>query len=704
MPGKEREVTFEKPASRGKFVAGGVLVLVLVVVLAVAIAVPLSQRRSETTDRARRLMEQVPLVDGHNDWPWQLAKNFGNQLVMHNDWPWQLAKNFGNQLVMHNDWPWQLAKNFGNQLVMHNDWPWQLAKNFGNQLVMHNDWPWQLAKNFGNQLSQVNLGTDLRLQYTNSHTDIPRLRQGMVGAQFWAAYTPCNSQYKDTVTWTLRQIDVIERIAAKYPDTFQFVTTAQGIQDAFDAGKIGCMVGVEGGHMIDSSLAALRMLYKLGTRYMTITHSCNTPWADNWLETLNPNPEHNGLTDFGKTVIQEMNRLGMLIDLQVSHVSFKTMHDAALTVIQEMNRLGMLIDLQVSHVSFKTMHDAALFTVIQEMNRLGMLIDLSHVSFKTMHDTALFTVIQEMNRLGMLIDLSHVSFKTMHDTTVIQEMNQLGMLIDLSHTVIQEVNHLGMLIDLSHVSFKTMHDTALFTVIQEMNRLGMLIDLSHTVIQEMNRLGMLIDLSHVSFKTMHDALDVTQAPVIFSHSSAYAICNHTRNVPDDVLRRLETDEYTTPSVTTRGTCLMTCSGDWNVPDDVLRRLRDTGGVVMVNFYNDYINCGPNKTENTTIAQVADHCDYIRDVAGEDHVGLGADYDGVTRVPQGLEDVSTYPALIEELLTRGWMDDQVKKFLGLNLINVFKRAEEVSAGMRTMDPLDNLIPLAAIANETCRTFL
>ncbi|XP_078696301.1 dipeptidase 1-like isoform X2 [Branchiostoma floridae x Branchiostoma belcheri] len=419
MPGKDGEITFEKPKSRSKFVAGGVMALVVVAVIAVAIAVPLAlQRRDATADRARRLMEEVPLVDGHNDWPWQLAKNFGNRL------------------------------------------------------------------------SQVNLGNDLRSEYTNSHTDIPRLRQGLVGAQFWAAYTPCNSQYQDTVTWTLRQIDVIERFTTKYPDTFQWVTTAQGIQDAFDAGKIGCMVGVEGGHSIDSSLAALRMLYNLGTRYMTITHSCNTPWADNWLETLNPTPEHNGLTDFGKLVIQEMNRLGMLVDL-----------------------------------------------------------------------------------------------------------------------------------------------------------------------------------SHVSFKTMHDALDVTRAPVIFSHSSAYAICNHTRNVPDDVLRRL----------------------------------RDTGGVVMVNFYNDYINCGPNKTENTTIAQVADHCDYIRDVAGEDHVGLGADYDGVTRVPQGLEDVSTYPALIEELLNRGWTDDQIKKFLGLNLINVFKRAEEVSASM-TMDPLDDLIPTAAIANETCRTFL
>ncbi|KAK3594949.1 hypothetical protein CHS0354_009336 [Potamilus streckersoni] len=265
--------------------------------------------------------------------------------------------------------------------------------------------------------------TNNRVNFANLKTDIPRLRIGKIGAQFWACYVDCISQYKDAVSRSLNQLDTIKRFINKYPDVFQFVTTAQGIVtlsgilNAFKGGKIGSLVGLEGGHSIDSSLANLRMFYDLGVRYMTLTHDCSTPWADNW-RVDEPNCNQtvlNGITEFGKKIILEMNRLGMMVDL-----------------------------------------------------------------------------------------------------------------------------------------------------------------------------------SQVSKKTMIDVLNITKAPVIYSHSSVFTICPNYRNVQDDVLR-------------------MT---------------RKNGGVVMVNFYDKVINCGPSETSVTVLSQVADHIDYIRHLIGVDYVGIGADYDGV----------------------------------------------------------------------------
>ncbi|XP_041454046.1 dipeptidase 1-like [Lytechinus variegatus] len=202
----------------------------------------------------------------------------------------------------------------------------ELARQYMRETPLidgHNDLPYQFKKGINNQLQTVNLNE--RPPWDPTHTDIPRLRDGLVGAQFWAAYTSCDSQYNDAVMHILDQIDVIKRMVQMYPETFDFVTTAEGIRDSHENGKIASLIGVEGGHNIDSSMASLRMLYELGVRYMTVTHSCNTPWADNWLMDEETTPEHNGLTDFGKDVIREMNRLGMLIDL--SHVSVKTMND-----------------------------------------------------------------------------------------------------------------------------------------------------------------------------------------------------------------------------------------------------------------------------------------------------------------------------------------------------------------------------------------
>lgn len=348
----------------------------------------------------------------------------------------------------------------------------------------HNDLPHKLYQNVQNQLERVDLNQSLIGIWPLTHTDIPRLRQGRVGAQFWAAYRSCETQYKDAVRACLDQVDVIRRFVAKYPETFQSVTTADGILEAFAAGKIGSLIGMESGHCIDSSLAALRQFYDMGVRYMTLTHNCDTPWAD----THSTNPTgRDGLSLFGEQLVAEMNRLGMLVDI-----------------------------------------------------------------------------------------------------------------------------------------------------------------------------------SHVSSATMSKAISVSQAPVIFSHSGAYALCNSTRNVPDDIL------ELT----------------------------RSNNGLVMVPVYPDFLTC----SSTANLQDVADHIDYIKNRIGVGHVGIGGDYDGIPTTPVGMEDVSKYPDLFQELQNRGWTDEELKKLAGLNLIRVFRDVEQISRTLQeTVLPGEEIIPESDLGDNTgCRT--
>lgn len=360
----------------------------------------------------------------------------------------------------------------------------------------HNDYPWALReRDVGGDFAKA----DITGSVPSLMTDIPRLREGGLGAQFWSVYVPATMQGKDAVRATLEQIDIVHRMVKRWPQAFDLALTADAAQRAFKNGHIGSMIGMEGGHSIDSSLATLRQLYAVGARYMTLTHSANVPWADSATD----DPAHNGLTRFGEEVVHEMNRLGMLVDL-----------------------------------------------------------------------------------------------------------------------------------------------------------------------------------SHVSPDTMKDALEVTEAPVIFSHSSARALCNVPRNVPDEVLAMLPGNGGVVmvsfvPGFTSQEVA------DWNLKESaqmsLLRAQYPSNQAYLNAAHERWI--AENPEPRATLAQVADHIDHIRKVAGIDHIGLGGDFDGITSVVQGLEDVSKYPYLTAELLRRGYKDEEIKKILGLNLLRAWRQAEQVAARLQ-----------------------
>ena len=182
----------------------------------------------------------------------------------------------------------------------------------------HNDLPWALRQLDDSQITKTNL----REKVANLHTDIPRLRAGGMGAQFWSVYVPAETMFSgDSLKQTLQQIDIANRLVRKHPDVFEMAATAAEVRRIQNSGKIASLIGVEGGHSIENSLDALRLFYMLGVRYMTITHSKTLGWADSATD----ESKSNGLNEFGRNVIAEMNRLGMLAD--ISHVSPKTMKD-----------------------------------------------------------------------------------------------------------------------------------------------------------------------------------------------------------------------------------------------------------------------------------------------------------------------------------------------------------------------------------------
>jgi len=188
----------------------------------------------------------------------------------------------------------------------------------------HNDLPWQYYGRHGNRLAELDIADDLDDLEPPLHTDLPRLREGRVGAQFWSVYVPIQ-QYGGAAgdaSRVMTQMDVVRRLVARYPDDLSLALTAADVRAAVSGGRIASLMGIEGGHAIEDSLGTLRSLYAAGARYMTLTHGKGLRWADSATDTA----RHDGLTDFGVTVVREMNRLGMLVDL--SHVTAATMHDA----------------------------------------------------------------------------------------------------------------------------------------------------------------------------------------------------------------------------------------------------------------------------------------------------------------------------------------------------------------------------------------
>ena len=359
----------------------------------------------------------------------------------------------------------------------------------------HNDLPWRYREKVDRALSKI----DISQLQPELNTDIPRLRKGGVGGQFWSVYVSPDLKGQEFVRATMEQIDLIYNIISRYPGTFRLALTADQVEKVFQSGKIASLIAIEGGHSIGNSLAVLRMFYELGVRYMTLTHNRSITWADSATDVARAN----GLTRFGEEVVREMNRLGMIVDL-----------------------------------------------------------------------------------------------------------------------------------------------------------------------------------SHVSPKTMHDALDVTEAPVIFSHSSSRVLIDHVRNVPDDVLKRLSINGGVimvafVPKFISKAAYENLLKRE--AERDRLKSLSGSSELSVEEGVKRWVETNPEPS--ASLNDIADHIDYIRSVVGVNHIGIGSDFDGSAAFPKGLEDVSKFPMLTAELIRRGYSDEDISKIIGGNILRVMRQVESVAQRLK-----------------------
>jgi membrane dipeptidase len=365
----------------------------------------------------------------------------------------------------------------------------------------HNDLPWALREDHGNDPQAVDLTS--RLDATGLHTDIPRLRAGGVGAQLWSVYVPASIPPTEAARETFEQIDTVRRMVAAHPDVFELATTADEIERIHRRGKIASLIGMEGGYSIDDSLGLLRQFHAAGARYMTLTHSKTTTWADSATDA----PKWGGLNGFGEAVVREMNRLGMMVDL-----------------------------------------------------------------------------------------------------------------------------------------------------------------------------------SHVSEETMLDAMRVSDAPVIFSHSSARAVTGHPRNVPDSVLSQMAEDGGIVMITFVPGfisETVRTWSADQAGEAARLASLHPGDPKAVEAGMAAWRSAHP--TPRASLDDVVAHIQHVRKVAGIDHVGLGGDFDGIGSLPEGINGVDAYPAILAALVRAGWSDSDIRKVAGENMLRVMRRVEAVAAAKASERP-------------------